>query len=182
MKKLLLSLTLSVLFCGTIFAQQRDWKEFSPKNKAWTILAPGEMKPDQEAQIADSKKGSYSYNDFAGFYAIAWRDSPKRLVPWKANRKKHYQKSRNEIVKAGNGKLLKELDFTNGEISGREAFVRVPFGTMTGIEGQQVQKYRIQRFRMFFVGDRFYLILAVLPESESETPETNRYFNSFRSE
>ncbi len=50
---------------------------------------------------------------------------------------------------------------------------------MMGRESQVKTKYRAQRLRMFFDDRRFYLLLAVLPEEEIDTPVINNYFNSF---
>ncbi len=48
-----------------------------------------------------------------------------------------------------------------------------------GGESQLKTKYRVQRLRMFFDDRRFYLLLAVLPKEEIDTPVINNYFNSF---
>jgi hypothetical protein len=180
MKKLLQSLI--VLLAASLCAaaqQQWTWQTFSPPDGAWSITAPGLMKPDLEAIEPESKKGSYSYNDFRGFFAVIYRDSPKRLVPWKPNYSAYFRKVRKEIVKAAKGELLRETEYTSGGISGREAYVKIPVGTITGPEGQTKTKYRIERFRMFFVDKRFYLLIAVVPESDADSPEVNNFFNSF---
>jgi hypothetical protein len=180
MNKFFRSLALVLIFSiGAAAQQQWTWKTFSPPDGAWSITAPGDLKPDAEAQQAKSKKGAYTFSDFAGFFAVIYRDSPKRVVPWKANRSGYFRKVQKGIVKAGKGEILRQAEFTNGAISGREAWVKVPVGTMTGTEGQTVTKYRVQRFRMFFVGDRFYLLLALLPESDIDAATTNNFFNSF---
>lgn len=166
--------------CGIVSAQQGwTWKTFSPPGGAWSILAPGEMKPDAEAQAANSDKGSYSYNDFSGFFAVIFRDSPKRWVPWKADHTSYFRRIRRDAVKASKGQLLKEEKFSNGNLVGRDVYIKVQVGTMTNIEGQTKPRYRVQRMRMFFVGDRFYMLLAVLPESEIDAPAINQYFDSF---
>jgi hypothetical protein len=180
MTKLLQSLTITLVLCGAAAAQQQwTWKTFSPPDGAWSVTAPGELKPDAEAQQAGSKKGAYTFSDFAGFFAVIYRDSPRRLVPWKANRSGYFRRVQKDIVEAGKGELLRQAEFTSGALTGREAWVKIPVGTMTGTEGQSVTKYRIQRFRMFFVGERFYLLLALLPESEADAAPTNGFFNSF---
>lgn len=179
MKKLLQSLIMLLVFCGAALAQKWEWKTFSPSDGAWSIMAPGVMKPDAEAQAPNSKKGSYSFTDFSGFFAVIYRDSPTRLVPWKPDYSSYYRKVRKEIVKAAKGELMKETEYKNGSGKGREVYVKIPVGTIAGPEGQPKTKYRIERFRMFFVGKRFYLLLAVLPENEIETPAVNGFFDSF---
>ena len=179
MNKLLLTLALLLAFGSSVFAQERSWKTFSPEGGAWSILAPGVLRPDAEASEPRSTKGSYTFNDFTGFFAVIYRDSPKRLVPWKPNYQKHFRKVRDDMVKAAKGELLKEEDFTNNGFTGREVFIKVPVGSIVGFEGQSVTKYRVERARMFFYGKRFYVLLAVLPEAEINAPEVNNYFNSF---
>ena len=182
MNKFSLSLVILLLLffgAGSVFAQQRTWKTYSPDNGAWSILAPGAMTPDAEAQAAESNKGSYSYNDFSGFFAVIYRDSPKRWVPWKADHTAYFRRVRRDVVKASKGKLLKEEKFTNGALVGREIQIKIQVGTMTNIEGLTKPRYRVQRIRMFFVGERFYMLLAVVPENEIDSPAINQYFDSF---
>ncbi len=180
MYKLLSSLAVILFFCGGAAAQDWAWKNFSPNGKVWSILAPGEMKPDEEALEPRSKMGSYSYSDFYGYFAVVYRDAPKTfLISLKPNHSAHYKKVKNDFITASKGEFLREADFSNGRIKGREVFIKVPSGTMTGVEGQVITKYRIERLRMFFVGRRFYMLLAVLPEDIVSTPAVDKFFNSF---
>jgi hypothetical protein len=166
--------------CSYGFAQEeRAWKTFSPPGGAWSILAPGEMRADAEAQETDSTKGSYSYYDFNGFFAVIYRDSPKRFVPWKPNYKAYFKRIRKDAVEAAKGQLLKEEDLSIGGADGREVYIKVPSGTLIGTEGQVITKYRVERLRMFFHGKRFYLLVAVVPEADINSPEVNNFFNSF---
>jgi VCBS repeat-containing protein len=178
-KKLALSLGILLsLFCTT-FAQQWSWRPFKPERQPWTILAPGVMTPDAEAKKPRGDKGTYTYNDFNGFFAVIYRDSPRRWLPWKPDYSGYIESVRDDVISANKGSLLKERDFSSRGISGRESYVKFPSGTTRGIEGQPVIKYRVQRFRMFFVDRRFYVVLAVLNENEIDTPEIDKYFNSF---
>jgi VCBS repeat-containing protein len=180
MYKLLSSLAVILFFSGGVLAQEWAWKNFTPTGKSWSILAPGEMKPDAEALESGSKMGSYSYSDFYGYFAVVYRDAPKAfLISFKPDAKAHYKKVKNDFITASNGQLLSEVDFTNGRTRGRELLIKIPSGTMTGMEGQIITKYRIERLRMFFVGRRFYMLLAVLPEDIVSTPTVDKFFNSF---
>ena len=179
LKKILYSLGILLVLSSGVFAQSWTWKTFSPENGAWSILSPGEMRPDAEALEQPSTKGSYSYNDFDGFFAVIYRDSPKRLVPWKPNYSAYYRRITKDFVKAGKGKLLKEVEFSKGNWNGREVYIRIPVGTMTGTEGQTFPKYRVERLRMFFHEKRFYLLVAMVRETEIDSPEINSFFNSF---
>jgi VCBS repeat-containing protein len=180
MYKLLSSLAI-ILFLGSgVLAQEWTWKYFNPSGKSWSILAPGEMRPDEEAMDPNSKMGSYSYNDFYGYFAVVWRDAPKGfLISFKPDYKAHFKKVRADFITASKGQLLKEADFESGRAKGRELHIKIPSGTMTGIEGQVITKYRIERLRMFFIGRRFYMLLAVLPEDIVNTPAVDKFFNSF---
>jgi hypothetical protein len=169
---------LFVLSCAA-FAQNWTWKTFAPENGAWSILAPGEMKPDAEAQEANGKKGSYSYSDFNGFFAVVYQDTPKRVVPWGPNRGAYYRKVTKGFVKANRGEILKDEEYLNGASKGREVLIKIPVGATMTTEGQTIQKHRVQRLRMFFHDKRFYLLIAMLPENEISSPAVNQYFDSF---
>lgn len=177
--KLLPAFVILLALSGAASAQDRAWQTFSPHNNAWSILAPGILKPDDEAQLPNSQMGSYSYNDFTGFFAVIYRDSPKRFVPWKPNYKAYFKKIRDDAVEAANGVLLKDEEFSNGVEKGREIYIKIPDGKIVGRESQIKAKYRVERMRMFFHGKRFYLIVAVLPENKIDDPEIDAYLNSF---
>lgn len=169
---------LLVLSCAA-FAQERNWKTFSPNNGEWSILAPGVMNPDPEALESPSTMGSYSYNDINGFFSVIYRDTPKGRILWKPFKKAHFSKVRKDFIKANKGELIKDEEFSNGAITGREVYIKVPDGRIMGAESQIKTKYRVQRLRMFFDDRRFYLLLAVLPEEEINDAAVNNYFTSF---
>ena len=180
MYKLLSSLAIVLFLSSGVLAQEWAWKNFSPAGKPWSILAPGEMQPDEEAQQSRSKMGSYSYSDFYGYFAVVYRDAPKTfLISLKPDAKGHFKKVKNDFITASKGQLLKEADFESGKVKGRELLIKIPSGTMTGLEGQVITKYRIERLRMFFIGRRFFILLAVLPEDIVNTPQVDKFFNSF---
>jgi len=180
MVKFLSSLALMLFFGVGVPAQDWAWKPFSPAGKSWTILAPGEMRPDEEALASDSKMGSYAYSDFYGYFAVVYRDASKGfLLSLPVNQKAHFNKVKKDFISATRGELIKETDFANGRIKGREVHLKIPSGTMTGIEGQTITKYRIERMRMFFVGRRFFMVLAILPEDIIYTPTVDKFFDSF---
>ncbi|MBC7850112.1 MAG: hypothetical protein H7Y31_10265 [Chitinophagaceae bacterium] len=169
---------LLVLSCNA-FAQDRTWKTFSPDNGAWSIFAPDIMNPDKEALESPSTMGSYSYNDSNGFFAVIYRDTPEGRILWKPFKKAHFKRVRNDFIKSNKGQLLKIEKFSNGNLKGREVYIKVPESRVMGRESQVKTKYRVQRLRMFFHDRRFYLLLAVLPEEEIDAPVINNYFNSF---
>ncbi len=180
MIKFLSSLAVILVFSSGVLAQDWAWKPFSPTGKSWTILAPGEMTPDEEALEPRSKMGSYRYSDFYGFFAVVYRDASKGfLISLPPDQKRHFKKVKADFITASKGQMLKEEDFTYGRMNGRELLIKIPSGTMTGVEGQIIQKYRIERIRMFFIGRRFYMLLAVLPEDLVNTPTVDKFFNSF---
>jgi hypothetical protein len=177
--KLLQSLGILLVLSCCAFTQERTWKTFSPDNGDWSILAPGILKPDPEALESPSTKGSYSYSDSNGFFAVIYRDSPKRVVPWKPNYKAYYRKVRDRFVKGAKGELLKDEEFTNGSVVGREIHIKMQNDRVVNRESGIKTTYRIERFRMFFHGRRFYLLLAILPEEEIDTSTIDNYLNSF---
>jgi hypothetical protein len=177
--KLLQILGILLVLSGGTFAQERTWNAFSPHDSAWSILAPGAMKPDEEVQKHRSPMGSYSYSDYTGFFAVIYRDSPRRFVPWKPNYKAYFKKIRDDATEAANGVLLKDEEFVNGNVKGREVHIKIPDGRVMERESEIKTKYRVERMRMFFHGKRFYLLVAVLPEDKINTPEIDNYLNSF---
>ena len=181
MKKSLQFLAVLLLLSCCVFAQERTWKTFSPESGAWSVFAPGELKPDAEAQETPSKQGSYTFNDSTGFFAVVYQDNPKWLYTLsKPFIGSHYKKVTKGFVKNSKGKLLKEQKFKNGDISGREAWIKIPEGKDLNAESQVKTRHRIQRVRMFFRENRFYLLLAVLPENEIDAFAIDNYFNSFK--
>ncbi len=48
--KLIQSLAVLLVFSAAAFAQERTWQTFGPDTGAWSILAPGVMKADEDAQ------------------------------------------------------------------------------------------------------------------------------------
>ncbi len=157
----------------------KTWQNFSPQNGAWSIFAPGVLVPDEEASEEQSQTGSYSYNDAKGFYSVIYRDTPKGKVLWKPLKTSHFKKVRKDFIKSNNGELLKEEKITVAGNEGREVYIKVPESRFMTRESQIKPKYRVQRLRMFFDDRRFYLILAVLPEAEIDSAETNKFFDSF---
>ncbi len=165
-----------IILSTDITAQERTWTTFNHPQSEWSILAPGSLSPDEEAKKAKGSKGSYSYVDFNGFFAVIYQSYSS--WDWFA-KKDRYKKQRDLVLKASNGKLLREADFTDGDITGREIYIRMPDTRVISRESNIKPKHRVERFRMFFEGKRLYVILAVLPEEEIDTPGVNSFFESF---
>lgn len=177
--KLLQILMLAAFLSALVNAQEREWKPYTPPRGEWTILAPGELKPDAEALANPSDRGSYSYTDYNGFFAVIYRDSPKRYLPWKPNYKAYFKKISRDAMKAANGEIISDAEFSSGALKGREVHIRIPNAQAKGRESVLKKTYRIERMRMFFHNKRFYLLLAVLPPDQVNTPAIDKYLNSF---
>lgn len=177
--KLIQSFWLLLVLSGGAFAQERTLSDFSPRDNAWSIRAPGVMSPDEEALESPSLMGSYSYNDANGFFSVIYRDTPKGRILWKPFKKAHFKKVREDFIKSNNGELLKVEKISIGGTQGREVYIKVPESRIMSRESQVKTKYRVQRLRMFFHDRRFYLLLAVLPEEQINTAAANDFFNSF---
>lgn len=161
------------------FGQDRNWQTFAPTGAEWSVLSPGLMMPDAEAAKPKSKRGSYSYNDADGFFAVIYQDSKGGFAPFKPSTNSFFNKQRDLVIKANDGRLIKEEDFTSGEIKGREVQIRIGAAAFAGREMQTKPSFRVQRFRMFFVGKRFYVVLAVLPAEQINEPAVSNFLNSF---
>jgi len=178
--KLLSSLGVLLVLCSSAFAQERAWKTFSPDNGVWSILSPCVMKPDAEAQESPSTKGSYSCNNSSDFFSVVYRDNSKwKLSLAKPFIKSYYRKIRNSFIKSTRGELVKDEEFSNGSVSGREVYIKMQNDRVFSRVNSNKTTYRMERLRMFFHGNRFYLLIAILPEDEIDNAETNNYFNSF---
>jgi hypothetical protein len=173
---LFLFFVLAFILSVNLLAQDRTWTTFDAPNGEWSILAPAALRPDEEAQKPHSKIGSYSYVDFNSFFVVIYRTYSK--LDW-FSQKDRFNKQRDLVLKASKGKLLREAEFTNGEVAGREVYVRMPDNRVMSRESNIKPKHRVQRFRMFFQGKRMYVILAVLPEEEINTPPIESFFKSF---
>ncbi|MBX7171070.1 MAG: hypothetical protein K1X72_08935 [Pyrinomonadaceae bacterium] len=173
-KSLNLSIFLLVVLAGSVLAQDRTWKTFNPPDKSWSILAPGVMVPDEAAQSPKGKEGTYAYVDYNGFFAVIYK-----YLGAVFSKGGHYRKQRDMVVKANNGKLLKDEEFSNGKIKGREVYVLMPDTRTISRESNLKPVNRVQRFRMFFEGGKIYILLVTLPESDIDKPEITNYFNSF---
>jgi hypothetical protein len=178
--KLLSSFAIVLVLSCSALAQQRTWKTFSPDNDAWSILSPCAMKPDAEALEMPSTKGSYSCNESSGFFSVVYRDNSKwKLTLAKPFVKSYYRKIRNSFIKSTRGELVKDEEFSNGTVSGREVYIKMQYDRVFSRVNTSKTTYRMERLRMFFQDNRFYLLIAILPEDEIDNAETNNYFNSF---
>lgn len=162
MNKFLSFLVIILFLSYGVHSQERTWKIFSPPSGEWSIIAPGTLTSDTDTGKASSKLVGYDYKDKTGFFAVIYRGVSK--VPKKT--KSYFDKTRDEAVKGVTGRLIKEEDFTNGSITGREIYIQIDYG-------------RVERARMFFHGKRFYTVLAILTGDQVHTDEINTYFNSF---
>lgn len=176
--KLSLIVTLVLLLNSAAAAQKWNWKTYNPPNQPWTILSPGKMTPDEEAE-SGGNKGSYAYNDFNGFFAVIYRDASKRLFFFNPNYKEFIKDVRDGVAEANNGEIIKDTIFERRGMKFREVQVKFPSGTTRSPEGRTVSKFRVQRFRMFFIGNRFYALLAVLPEEDVDKVEISEFLDSF---
>lgn len=159
-----MSLGILLAFSFTAFAQiqmERSWQIFNSPKGDWSILSPGAMQPDDEAQKPNSKMGSYGYKDAEGFFAVTYRDLPKVLKKTKS----YFDKNRDNAVKGVRGTLLSDNEFSSGSLTGREIYIQT--------------ETRVLRGRMFLHGKRFYLILAVLPGNQIRNDAINKYMDSF---
>ena len=178
--KLAVSIVILLVLSGGAFAQERNWKTFSPNDGAWSILSPCDMKPDAEAKELPSNKGSFSCNGFNGFFAVIYRDNPKwKVALSKPFIKSYYRKIRESFIKSARGELVKDEEFTSGGVSGRETHIKMLNHKVFSRVDAAKTTYRVERLRMFFRNNRFYLLLAILPEDEIDAASTDNYMNSF---
>lgn len=180
LNKLLQIVALLLVLTFTAAAQERNWKYFSPQSGEWTIFAPGEMSSGGAEVENLGRRGGFSYAEPSGFFAVVYEES----ASWKVSLMKpfigsHYKKIRKGFVKNSKGTLIKDVKFKHNNFSGREFYVKIPDGKILDGENQLQTRYRVGRFRVFFQGNRCYMLLAVLPEKEINSFAIDNYFNSF---
>ncbi|NJM53699.1 MAG: hypothetical protein HC846_10105 [Blastocatellia bacterium] len=88
-------------------------------------------------------------------------------------------KQRDVVLKANKGILVKDEEFTNGNITGREVRIRMPDTRTFTRETSLKPQNRIQRFRMFFKVIVFIWYLPFYLKKIFNSPEIDKYFNSF---
>jgi hypothetical protein len=159
-KSYLSSAILIFLFTINLFGQD-NWKIFTPPDKAFSVLSPDKMEPDADAKNNPSSKGTYTYKDLYSFFAVGYRQFPK--MP--SDVKLYYVKTRDGAIAGVKGTLIKEQTFTKDGITGWELHIQMENG--------------VERARMFFHANRFYVLLATATEDEIDSEEINNFFNSF---
>jgi hypothetical protein len=155
---------------GTASAGQRNageqWVTFSPKEGNFTVKLPGE--PEELSQdIGGSKGAIYGYTEGdAGVYLVGYVDLPEGTVTGD-NASEVLDKLVEESGK-GEGLVLKSKAITLGKHPGREFIVNVP-----EIDGSG-------KCRIYLVGSRLYLTVAVGTEEFMGNKNVDTFLNSFK--
>lgn len=144
-----------------------EWKQQSSADGAITTWAPGNIKyyekdssdylSLQKYETYDSIRGN-NYDiivSYPGKYY--WQESDSSLWSTVIKNEKGY-----------NDSLLSQRFVTNGDIKGIE------------LELRQNSSFNIKRKRILLYGDTLYTLLAIQPEQEINSINTNKFFDDFR--
>lgn len=168
--KLVMAVILLASACSFLHAQQSTWKELRSTEGGFSVLMPGTPTPNKvtvntTSGVEEANMFSLS-DDSLNEYIVAYSKYPK-TNPKEVSTGKLFDKVRDGILLAQQGKLLNEAAITLDGYSGRSIAVERPDGVITTA-------------RFYVVDDRFYQ-LSVNGKINGREPEaTNRFLDSFK--
>lgn len=167
--KLLLVLVVSIIFLAACGNATPDWQTFTGPDGDFTVDMPGN--PKAQTQQSKTDKGDitvYMYTVRIGDtdYIIAYSDYPDELIQTPGVQG-FLDEVRNNAVNNTKGKLLSEESIELNGNPGRSLRVESPDGT------------GIAQARMLLVGTRLYQVFAASQKENADSPDIQRFLNSF---
>jgi hypothetical protein len=162
---------IAAILALTAGCHKTEWQTFSPENGNFSILMPGT--PEDKSHTRKTPAGEvtshlYIFSDEHGTYAVSYLDRPAATTGDAAE--KWLDRMRDAEVKSSGGELLASSDLKLGNTwPGREIRVTVKQG-----DGKHVMRDRI-----YVVKDRMYQVMAVVPEDEITSADTEKFMDSF---
>jgi len=168
--KLVMAGILLVSACSFFHAQQSTWKELRSTEGGFSVLMPGTPTPNKvtvntTSGVEEANMFSLS-DDSLNEYIVAYSKYPK-TNPKEVSTGKLFDKVRDGILLAQQGKLLNEAAITLDGYSGRSIAVERPDGVITTA-------------RFYVVDDRFYQLSVNGKTNGGEPEATNRFLDSFK--
>lgn len=163
-------LTLLVLVLLLTACQPADWKEFSSKEGAFSVLMPGT--PTEQTQKADTQAGTIEVHMFifeqnGAAYMVGYNDYPEAIVQ-QADPSKMLDGARDGMVSNTQGKLLGEQVISLDKYPGREIQIETSDGKLT------------MKNRVYLVNNRLYQVGVVTPKEESNSANITKFLASFK--
>ena len=141
------------------------WVKFISDEGHFSVLVP--ESPTEKSETVDSQHGPYTTHLFvvkgATVYLIGWVDYDPSF---NFNRQAELEANRDNFVKGLQATLLT----TRATV----------IGGYSAIEFTAETSDRIFKSRVFLVGRRPYQIVIGSPKGTDDTPNVNRFFNSFK--
>ena len=168
MKKILIHLCIAVAMfvCVSSVQGQDAWAKFAPEGGKFSILMPGEPKP--QIQTADSPNGPYTtylYTAVADgtLYLVGWVDYDRSFI---FGVQAEINANRDNFIKGVKGTLITEKSITLK-------------GGYPGLEfTAEMSADRIALSKVYVVGRRPYQLIAVTKKG-SDLTNVNKFFSSF---
>ncbi|HEX5705884.1 MAG TPA: hypothetical protein VFX96_01210 [Pyrinomonadaceae bacterium] len=166
MKKIL-ALALVLMASSPTFAFQDPpvWEKFTSDKGRFSVLLPG--KPKEETKTADSPHGPYTTTIFllsapGAIYIAGWVDYDPNF---KFGVQAELEANRDNFVKAMKATVLQTR--------------QIEYGTHPGIEFTAESEAHFVSSRVYVVGRRPYQLIAVVPKSDRDSPDIDRFLTSF---
>ncbi len=155
------------VFSLAIGCSKPEFKEFSPSGGGFTVQMPG-TPVEQKSSPGGIPMTTYSSDERSGGYAVIYADVPIADNESPAKIQTRLDGSRDGGLKNMGGKFISESQIQlGGKYPGRDIRADVP------------SKQAYARLQIFLVHKRLYSILAMGAKSWVDSPETNKFFDSF---
>jgi hypothetical protein len=156
-------------------ADGRAWTVYAPPRAGFSVLMPG--RPDEKDEEQQISAGNFTMHNFAvreedGVYTGSHFQLPGMLEADNASVKRVLETLQQGTVRAHKGTLIKEEATSFEGNPGREFQYSLP-------PGAAIQD-GVAKARMIFANGRFYVIIVMGTQAKVDSPDTDRYLNSFR--
>jgi hypothetical protein len=146
---------------------QADWLKFKSTEENFTISLPSEPSQEQTRGKSPLGNGHHIYRVESNGISYTISNSVLENPPaHPEDIKRTFDFARDLVLMVTNGKLLSNKDISLDRFPGRE--VRIEKGKM------------IWTLRAYVVRERLYQLMTTEPKSKEQSPETIKFFESFK--
>ncbi|MGH9970321.1 MAG: hypothetical protein ACREBG_21370 [Pyrinomonadaceae bacterium] len=147
------------------FQETKEWVKFESTPGLFSVVMPGA--PREQKETTDSPHGPYTTYLYVSraddeTYIAGWVDYDPRF---NFDAQKELELNRDNFVKGVNGKLRTTSD--------------IALGDYPGIEFTGTFQSSSFRSRVFIVGKRPYILIAIFPTGKDSSQNTSRFLSSF---
>ncbi len=148
-----------------------DWVSYSSPDGRFSIgmpKTPVEDVKDVESVVGTLKLHSFPSTSATAHFLVSYGDYPTE--PAADNREAILDGVRGGVIKGSEGQLISETKITLDGYPGRQ------FTAKRMLDGSEI----IFNWRIYLVGRRLYQLAAVVNKNNSNSPEIQKFLNSFR--